>query len=44
VLAAVLEYLAGHEPDLMLAADALNVAPEALVRARAELAGGEPFE
>ncbi|MFN3510395.1 MAG: DUF3572 family protein, partial [Tsuneonella troitsensis] len=26
-LAAVLEYLAGHEPDLLLAADALNVPP-----------------
>ncbi len=37
VLAAVLEYLAGHEPDLMLAADALNVPPERLVRARQEL-------
>ena len=36
-LAAVLDYLAGHEPDLLLAADALNVAPEALVSARAEL-------
>ena len=39
-LAAVLEYLAGHEPDLVLAADALNVPPERLVRARQELAGG----
>jgi hypothetical protein len=37
VLAAVLEYLAGHEPDLMLAADALNVSPERLVAARREL-------
>ena len=37
VLAAVLEYLAGHEPDLLLAADALNVAPETLVRAREKL-------
>lgn len=37
VLAAVLEYLAGHEPDLMLAADALNVSPDTLVRARHEL-------
>ena len=27
VQAAVLEFLAGHEPDLVLAADALNVAP-----------------
>ena len=37
-LAAVLEYLAGHEPDLVLAADALNVPPEKLVEARRELA------
>jgi hypothetical protein len=36
-LAAVLDYLAGHEPDLVLAADALNVSPEKLVAARAEL-------
>ena len=38
VLGAVLEYLAGHEPDLVLAADALNVPPERLVRAREDLA------
>ena len=38
VLAAVLEYLAGHEPDLVLAADALNVEPERLVAACRELA------
>jgi hypothetical protein len=38
VLAAVLEYLAGHEPDLVLAADALNVEPERLVAASRELA------
>lgn len=37
-LAAVLDYLAGHEPDLLLAADALNVTPERLAAARAELA------
>ena len=37
VLPAVLEYLAGHEPDLVLAADALNVAPERLIGAQAEL-------
>ena len=41
VLGAVLDYLAGHEPDLVLAADALNVPPERLVLARAELTGGE---
>ncbi len=39
-LSAVLEYLAGHEPDLLLAADALNVPPETLVRAHAELSAG----
>lgn len=38
VLAAVLEYLAGHEPDLLLAADALNVTPDRLVQAARELA------
>jgi hypothetical protein len=37
VLGAVLDFLAGHEPDLVLAADALNVPPETLVRAREEL-------
>ena len=36
-LAAVLEYLAGHEPDLLLAADALNVPPEKLIAAHREL-------
>ena len=36
-LAAVLDYLAGHEPDLLLAADALNVPPERLAEARREL-------
>jgi len=41
VLGAVLEYLAGHEPDLMLAADALNVPPERLIRAHRELSGAE---
>lgn len=42
-LAAVLDYLAGHEPDLLLAADALNVPPERLAAARQELAP-ETFE
>jgi hypothetical protein len=41
-LAAVLEYLEGHEPDLLLAADALNVPPERLAAARRELATAEP--
>lgn len=37
-LAAVLDYLAGHEPDMVLAADALNVTPDRLAAAREELA------
>ncbi|RIV77620.1 DUF3572 family protein [Pelagerythrobacter rhizovicinus] len=37
VLAAVLEFLANHEPDLVLAADALNVAPETLIEAHRSL-------
>ncbi|GGE02082.1 hypothetical protein GCM10011515_22190 [Tsuneonella deserti] len=40
VLGAVLDYLASHEPDMVLAADALNVAPERLAQARTELSGG----
>ena len=38
VQAAVLEFLSGHEPDLVLAADALGTTPEALVAAARELA------
>lgn len=37
VQAAVLEFLAGHEPDLLAAADALEVRPEAIAAARREL-------
>ncbi|GAB5352186.1 hypothetical protein TMRH483_00769 [Qipengyuania sp. 483] len=37
VQAAVLEFLANHEPDLILAADALNTTPETLVAAAREL-------
>ena len=37
VQAAVLEFLAGHEPDLVLAADALNVEPSAIIAAKEEL-------
>ena len=40
VLAAVLEFLTQHEPDLVLAADALSVEPAALVAAHRELAVG----
>lgn len=36
-LAAVLDFLAAHEPDLVAAADALGVTPEALVQARESL-------
>lgn len=37
LLAAVLGYLESHEPDLVACADALDVAPDALIRARAIL-------
>ena len=37
VQAAVLDFLAGHEPDLVAAADALNTKPETLVAAAKEL-------
>jgi Protein of unknown function (DUF3572) len=37
VLGAVLEFLAAHEPDLLGAADALGVAPQALIAARERL-------
>ena len=38
VLGAVLDFLAAHEPDLVGAAEALGVAPDALVRAAEGLA------
>ena len=37
VQAAVLEFLANHDPELVLAADALNTTPEALVAAAGKL-------
>ena len=37
VLGAVLDFLGNHEPDLVLAADALNVDPGDLIKAREEL-------
>ena len=37
VLGAVLEFLANHEPDLVLAADALSTTPAALVAAHRSL-------
>ena len=36
-MAAVLEFLCSHEPDLLAAADALEVTPEVLARARERL-------
>jgi hypothetical protein len=36
-LAATLRFLEGHEPDLLACADALGVAPQRLVAARAGL-------
>ena len=38
VLGAVLDFIAGHEPDLILAAHELGVEPQELVRAREQLA------
>ena len=37
VLGAVLDFLCAHEPDLVAAADALGVAPQALAGARERL-------
>jgi hypothetical protein len=37
VLGAVLDFLLGHEADLIVAAHELGVAPEAFAKARAEL-------
>jgi hypothetical protein len=37
LLAAVLAFLEGHEPDLLAVAEAIGTKPEALVAARAEL-------
>ena len=37
LLAAVLGFLESHEPDLIACADALDVKPEALIRARQQL-------
>jgi hypothetical protein len=36
---AIFDFLAAHEPDLIGAAEALEVAPEVLVRAQMELRG-----
>ena len=42
VLAAVLRFLEGHEPDLVACAEALSLEPMALVRARILLEGATP--
>ncbi len=38
ILAALLDFLAGHEPDLMACAEALGIGPADLIRARDGLA------
>jgi Protein of unknown function (DUF3572) len=38
LLGAVLDYLCGHEPDLLAASDALGVEPAAIAHARERLA------
>ncbi len=40
VQGAVLDFLSAHEPDLIAAADALAVTPQALIGARDTLSGG----
>lgn len=40
VLAGVLSFLAGHEPDLLAAAEAIGVSAEQLARAGAQLENG----
>jgi hypothetical protein len=42
LLAAVLDFLGSHEPDLIACADALGLAPAALILARHRLAGDLP--
>ena len=44
VLGAVLGFLEAHEPDLVACAQELEIGPEALVAARAELDGGRELE
>lgn len=43
VQAAVLEFLAQHEPDLLGAAEALGVEPQELIAAHRKLGGAETF-
>lgn len=44
VLAALVDFLAAHEADLVAAADAIGVSPEAIVAAGAALGGGDTSE
>jgi hypothetical protein len=37
VLTAILEFLSAHEPDLLAAADALDMAPETIIHAQRSL-------
>lgn len=40
---AILDYLAGYEPDLIACAESLDIAPERLVMAQALLSGGHEW-
>lgn len=42
ILAALLDFLAGHEPDLVACAEAIGVGPADLIRARDSLGAGAP--
>jgi hypothetical protein len=42
ILGAVLEFLSGHEPDLLAAADALDMAPEQIIAAHRRLTNWSP--
>lgn len=44
ILASVLDFLVSHEPDLIAAARAQDIAPETLVKAWRGLGGGEGQE
>jgi hypothetical protein len=44
VLAAIIEFLAAHEADLLAVAGKLNVKPEALIAAGTALSGGQMGE
>jgi len=42
LLAALIRFLEGHEPDLVAVAEELGVEPDVLVQARCELEEGKP--